>query len=276
MKPFPISHNDYLDWIILLASTSTKKEQEFLAFYQTVLTLANGDWIPENLEFKINGKVLTAHNVFAFDLVSATRDIKAGKYKKDSIDEVYIYHHTTVKSSILPPQENQPKPEDFLTFVQNYVANFTGDESVYYHKLPITEDVLFLLCNDEDGSCYKRIREELLPYLRYLDLSGVPFQNADIRGQDLSYTNISSLSLSEVYKRSANNTDLTGVVLAPEIIRSCDLSQSILNETYARVEVTSNKIKGMTYDSTVLLIDGQDRILPNTSPQKDVRIVLHL
>lgn len=280
-RKYPIFRNEFDNWMTLLATVSKKDKKLIVTFCRTALSLAKGRYLPDSyytIDIKVNGEVLTAKNVLTFDLSSATKNIKAKNFKRESEwgEGSYTFNYLDLKEEIESNEKKEPDIEGFIAFVKSYVDKIEDNETLYYHSLAITEDILFKLQSDETGEVYKKIRRELLPFLRFFDLSNISFQDVDIREEDLSYTNIKGLDISKTYKKSARGANLKGVVSDDKVISGCDMSDCILEECYAYIDVTTTKTEGMIYDAHVVFLDSEGHVLKNSVPKrKDNSIILH-
>lgn len=278
MNEHPVSHLEYLDWVVKIANLKTREKQVLEDFFRSILSLADPEWIIEFVVIEINGKKLCFDDLMEYDMKDAIRKFSDHDYK-DLIEGVITFPQEIPIKVIEKPKETRSKIKPKIdALIGQYVeqaknlkmsAILQGNEAFYYYQIPVTPEILFETV-EENGQTFKRIRASILPYLRFLDLSHIDFTDVCIQGIDLSYTNIENLDLSKVYLKDASFANLQRVNFRSKLISDAICKGTNLCETYSRIDIDSVDLEGALLDKTCLVFNSIGTIPQTRESSSDV------
>lgn len=273
MNSFPVLHSDYLNWVMRLSYCSDKERAKIEEFYHALLGVADPDWIPEFIIIEIDGKKMAFDSIKDYDLDDAIDKLKGLTHENLVDGEYYFTPHATLEDEIKANEGAIQENVKLLIKTAEALKNKDENETFYYHSIPVLDVTLFEYVTI-NGAVAKRIRSELLPYLRFMDLSKVDFCDADVRGLDLSYTNV-KLVLESLYLRSLRGTNLKGVMLGFEVIRGVDFTGANLEETHAVLDAGSVLLDDAITDDTCVIFNSAG-VFPKEGKEITVRQIIHL
>lgn len=264
---FPIYHSEYLSWIIGLSKLSKKDKERIIELYRRILSLiaSPDDIIIDNIRIFLDNQLFTFENIKDLDFAATFNQLSK-----------YPLIHVEKKSPVFSPGESKKSTEEsnkkpVLDYLKMLAAK--QDSKFFYHTVFITKEELLKKIETE-GMPHYIISEELLPYLRFLDLSNISFSNVDLRGVDLSYTNIRSIDFTSLYQNSLENTNLEGVALVGQELRNINADGANLQGTYLVIDLNTTSIDQTSLDGTNILLK-HDRIITNTRKRKKINALLH-
>ena len=156
-----------------------------------------------------------------------------------------------------------PAKEEVITRLQkvSQLANNGPYPEFYYYQIPITENELFDL-----NSGVKKVKEEYLPYLPFLDLSKINFSSVDFRNMNFADTNIEKVDFNTAYQHSIAGANFQNVNLFGKQLENIDARNTNLCGTYLAVNSDTVMLDGAKMDSSVLLL-ANDRVIANPERQ---------
>lgn len=258
----PILHSEYLDWTIHLATTSKKNKKNIYDFYRSVLSIIhkNEECIPEFLRIIVNGKAFTYDLALTLDLKSAIHSlnkIEPSVFQDERI--LCTLEPQTSKLDEIIKGEQEDASTNYLQLLEKIEAEASNVQYpfFYYHQIPIAKEILFEKHIDQNGQTYLKIRSEWMKYLRYLDLSQIVLEEVDIRGLDLSYTNIKGIKFETLYQRSIEGTNLNGVSLINHDIHDVCAVGANLQKTFCMIDIDTVNLDGAVIDDSVFFYSGK-------------------
>lgn len=270
---FPIYHSEYLNWVIGLAKVGEQKRKEIDTIYRRILGLiANPeDVLVDNIRIFINGKRFSLDLLEYLDLKKASKIID--DYPKIIVRKS-LSGYGKFKEEIISQENSVDENKSYLVKEMSlicYLKKLASQKNpqFFYHTVPITESELFVGDND-----YKKINEVLIPYLRFLDLSNVPFRNVDLRGVDLSLTNVTDIDFTTIYKNSLENTNLEGVILIGKELKNIVADGANLQGTYLTIDLDTTSISGCLLDGTNIILKN-GLVISNSRARKLSSSILH-
>ena len=156
-----------------------------------------------------------------------------------------------------------PAKEEVITRLQrvSQLANNGPYPEFYYYQIPITGDELFDL-----HSGVKKVKEEYLPYLPFLDLSKINFSSIDFRNMNFADTNIEKVDFHTAYQHSIAGANFQNVNLFGTQLENIDARGANLCGTYLAVNSDTVMLDGAKMDSSILLL-ANDRVIANPERQ---------
>lgn len=278
----PVYHSIYLNWVTGMTTLKEKEKQNIRDFVQAVYTLCDEEWPADLVRIFINDKYFDFDHCQTLDLKEATEAIKSKAFRtvieettRRTFSRQLLAEPVTLVSQTSKTEELVLSQFIDLLASLKKKAKVSENETFYYHSMPITASILFEQVA-QNGETFIAIRESLLPYLRFLDLSRISFEGVSIEGKDLSYTNIINLDINKVYRRRATGTNLEGVRLSTETIQNAVLDGANLKGAYPWIEITSTSMAGTEIDETATLLNGGS-IVKSAKPTKEenMQIFLH-
>lgn len=255
---YPIYHSDYITWMIGFAKLDAKKKKDIAAVYQKILGLIKNpdDILTDNIRIFINDLPFTLDTLKNLDIKSLLKEL-------DAYPQIIIGNNTKPDFFTSNPIKTTSLIDYLKALSQKENAEF------FYHTLPITSGELFASIED-----HLVINASLLPYLRFLDLSNIVFTNVDLRGLDLSLTNIRKIDFSTIYKNSLENTNLEGVNLIGSELKNINADGSNLQGTYLLIDLDTTSINDALLDGTNIILKN-GLIITNTRTRKRAYNILH-
>ena len=236
----PIFQSELVTWMSQLTRLNAKEKWKLEQIYRRILSLIDNpdDFISENLRIFINGQPFSCDVVKIFDFKRLMQELDA--YPPITVGQKRS--ETSVKSVVDESDRSSSLVKNLKILTQSNTPSF------FYYTVPVSlEDLL----REEDNHFV--IAENLLPFLRFLDLSSVDFQNVDLRGVDLSYTNISKIAFTLIYQNSLENTNLEGVNLAGQELKNVCADGANLIGTGLLIDLDSVSLEKTKFDGSVLL-----------------------
>lgn len=266
-RGFPIYQSEYLNWVVAFSTLPNKTKKAITSLYQEIIALiANpDDIILDNIRIFLDEKEFTIENIKDLDFANVLEKVKS----HDPITVKKVA--TNFNAPVLSQSEESAPNQSLLEHLKSLAAR--PDSQFFYHTVMISAQELFTSVF-VNGVPHYEIALPYLPYLRYLDLSKIPFAHIDLRGIDLSYTNITSIDFSSLFNNSIENTNLEGISLPNHELRNIAADGANLTGTYLIIDLDSTSIEGTILDKSNILI-SQNRILQNTRTRKPINIFLH-
>ena len=253
IRQFPILHSEYIQNIFDYADLSNKDRKLYDETKFALFQLVQID-VPDSLvEFFINSKKFSPALIQSISFQQLLEDINTNQIKT---------HITSQIPGVLEYEEEKvkiPANDEILSRIKrvNSLAKESSYPEFYYYQIPISEEELFIT---KQG--YKKIKEEYLPFLPYLDLSKIEFTNTDLRNIDFSDTNIESIDFTTAYQNSIAGSSFKNVLLLGKKLENMDATSADLCGTYLTINSDTVSLQDTKLDSSILLL-SQDQVIEN-------------
>jgi len=253
IRQFPILHSEYIQNIFDYTDLSSKDRKLYDETKFALFQLVQID-VPDSLvEFFIDGKKFSPALIQSISFQQLLEDINTNQIKThiaSQIPGVLEYEEEKVKI---------PANDEILSRIKrvNSLAKESSYPEFYYYQIPISEEELFIT---KQG--YKKIKEEYLPFLPYLDLSKIEFTNTDLRNIDFSDTNIESIDFTTAYQNSIAGSSFKNVLLLGKKLENMDATSADLCGTYLTINSDTVSLQDTKLDSSILLL-SQDQVIEN-------------
>ena len=253
IRQFPILHSEYIQNIFDYADLSNKDRKLYDETKFALFQLVQID-VPDSLvEFFIDGKKFSPALIQSISFQQLLEDINTNQIKTHIISQI---------PGILEYEEENvriPTNDEILSRIKrvNSLAKESSYPEFYYYQIPISEEELFIT---KQG--YKKIKEEYLPFLPYLDLSKIEFTNTDLRNIDFSDTNIESIDFTTAYQNSIAGSSFKNVQLLGKKLENIDATSADLCGTYLTINSDTVSLQDTKLDSSILLL-SQDQVIEN-------------
>lgn len=253
IRQFPILHSEYIQNIFDYTDLSSKDRKLYDETKFALFQLVQID-VPDSLvEFFIDGKKFSPALIQSISLQQLLEDINTNQIKT---------HITSQIPGVLEYEEEKvkiPANDEILSRIKrvNSLAKENSYPEFYYYQIPISEEELFIT---KQG--YKKIKEEYLPFLPYLDLSKIEFANIDLRNIDFSDTNIESIDFTTAYQNSIAGSSFKNVQLLGKKLENIDATSADLCGTYLTINSDTVSLQDTKLDSSILLL-SQDQVIEN-------------
>lgn len=253
IRQFPILHSEYIQNIFDYADLSNKDRKLYDETKFALFQLVQID-VPDSLvEFFIDGKKFSPALIQSISFQQLLEDINTNQIKTHIISQI---------PGILEYEEENvriPTNDEILSRIKrvNSLAKESSYPEFYYYQIPISEEELFIT---KQG--YKKIKEEYLPFLPYLDLSKIEFTNTDLRNIDFSDTNIESIDFTTAYQNSIAGSSFKNVLLLGKKLENMDATSADLCGTYLTINSDTVSLQDTKLDSSILLL-SQDQVIEN-------------
>lgn len=256
VREFPIFHSEYIQNVFDYADLTEKEKKLYQKVLNSLYQLAPSD-VPDALvEFFIDQQKFSPALIHSISFQQLLQNIESNQI------------HTHISSKIpgfLGEKSSSATTlnEELITRVQrvSQMANECQYPEFYYYQVPITEKDLFYFT---DG--VKKVKEEYLPYLPYLDLSKIDFSFVDFRNMDFSNTNIENVFFDTVYQHSIAGANFHHVPLLGKKLQNIDARNANLCGTYLTVDTDSVKLDDAQIDSSIILLSS-DKVIVNPEYQ---------
>ena len=253
IRQFPILHSEYIQNIFDYTDLSSKDRKLYDETKFALFQLVQID-VPDSLvEFFIDGKKFSPALIQSISFQQLLEDINTNQIKT---------HITSQIPGVLEYEEEKvkiPANDEILSRIKrvNSLAKESSYPEFYYYQIPISEEELF---TTKQG--YKKIKEEYLPFLPYLDLSKIEFTNTDLRNIDFSDTNIESIDFTTAYQNSIAGSSFKNVQLLGKKLENIDATSADLCGTYLTINSDTVSLQDTKLDSSILLL-SQDQVIEN-------------
>ena len=253
IRQFPILHSEYIQNIFDYTDLSSKDRKLYDETKFALFQLVQID-VPDSLvEFFIDGKKFSPALIQSISFQQLLEDINTNQIKTHIISQI---------PGILEYEEENvriPTNDEILSRIKrvNSLAKESSYPEFYYYQIPISEEELFIT---KQG--YKKIKEEYLPFLPYLDLSKIEFTNTDLRNIDFSDTNIESIDFTTAYQNSIAGSSFKNVLLLGKKLENMDATSADLCGTYLTINSDTVSLQDTKLDSSILLL-SQDQVIEN-------------
>lgn len=253
IRQFPILHSEYIQNIFDYTDLSSKDRKLYDETKFALFQLVQID-VPDSLvEFFIDGKKFSPALIQSISFQQLLEDINTNQIKT---------HITSQIPGVLEYEEEKvkiPANDEILSRIKrvNSLAKENSYPEFYYYQIPISEEELFIT---KQG--YKKIKEEYLPFLPYLDLSKIEFANIDLRNIDFSDTNIESIDFTTAYQNSIAGSSFKNVQLLGKKLENIDATSADLRGTYLTINSDTVSLQDTKLDSSILLL-SQDQVIEN-------------
>lgn len=253
IRQFPILHSEYIQNIFDYTDLSSKDRKLYDETKFALFQLVQID-VPDSLvEFFIDGKKFSPALIQSISLQQLLEDINTNQIKT---------HITSQIPGVLEYEEEKvkiPANDEILSRIKrvNSLAKENSYPEFYYYQIPISEEELFIT---KQG--YKKIKEEYLPFLPYLDLSKIEFANIDLRNIDFSDTNIENIDFTTSYQNSIAGSSFKNVQLLGKKLENIDATSADLCGTYLTINSDTVSLQDTKLDSSILLL-SQDQVIEN-------------
>ena len=253
IRQFPILHSEYIQNIFDYTDLSSKDRKLYDETKFALFQLVQID-VPDSLvEFFIDGKKFSPALIQSISFQQLLEDINTNQIKT---------HITSQIPGVLEYEEEKvkiPANDEILSRIKrvNSLAKENSYPEFYYYQIPISEEELFIT---KQG--YKKIKEEYLPFLPYLDLSKIEFANIDLRNIDFSDTNIENIDFTTAYQNSIAGSSFKNVQLLGKKLENIDATSADLCGTYLTINSDNVSLKDTKLDSSILLL-SQDQVIEN-------------
>lgn len=257
IKPFPIFHSEYIQNVFDYAGLSSDDKRLYDDAKFALLQLVTVDVPDDLIEFFIGDKKFSPSLVQSISFPKLLEDIKTNQIRT---------HISSETPGILDCEEESvtvPAKEEVITRLQrvSQLANNGPYPEFYYYQIPITGDELFDL-----HSGVKKVKEEYLPYLPFLDLSKINFSSIDFRNMNFADTNIEKVDFHTAYQHSIAGANFQNVNLFGKQLENIDARGANLCGTYLAVNSDTVMLDGAKMDSSILLL-ANDRVIANPERQ---------
>ena len=257
IKPFPIFHSEYIQNVFDYAGLSSDDKRLYDDAKFALLQLVTVDVPDDLIEFFIGDKKFSPSLVQSISFPKLLEDIKTNQIRT---------HISSETPGILDCEEESvtvPAKEEVITRLQrvSQLANNGPYPEFYYYQIPITGDELFDL-----HSGVKKVKEEYLPYLPFLDLSKINFSSIDFRNMNFADTNIEKVDFHTAYQHSIAGANFQNVNLFGTQLENIDARGANLCGTYLAVNSDTVMLDGAKMDSSILLL-ANDRVIANPERQ---------
>ena len=257
IKPFPIFHREYIQNVFDYAGLSSDDKRLYDDAKFALLQLVTVDVPDDLIEFFIGDKKFSPSLVQSISFPKLLEDIKTNQIRT---------HISSETPGILDCEEESvtvPAKEEVITRLQrvSQLANNGPYPEFYYYQIPITGDELFDL-----HSGVKKVKEEYLPYLPFLDLSKINFSSIDFRNMNFADTNIEKVDFHTAYQHSIAGANFQNVNLFGTQLENIDARGANLCGTYLAVNSDTVMLDGAKMDSSILLL-ANDRVIANPERQ---------
>lgn len=253
IRQFPILHSEYIQNIFDYTDLSSKDRKLYDETKFALFQLVQID-VPDSLvEFFIDSKKFSPALIQSISLQQLLEDINTNQIKT---------HITSQIPGVLEYEEEKvkiPANDEILSRIKrvNSLAKENSYPEFYYYQIPISEEELFIT---KQG--YKKIKEEYLPFLPYLDLSKIEFANIDLRNIDFSDTNIENIDFTTSYQNSIAGSSFKNVQLLGKKLENIDATSADLCGTYLTINSDTVSLQDTKLDSSILLL-SQDQVIEN-------------
>lgn len=253
IRQFPILHSEYIQNIFDYTDLSSKDKKLYDETKFALFQLVTVD-VPDSLiEFFINNKKFAPSLIQSISFQKLLEDIKTNQIRT---------HITSQIPGVLEYEEDKtklPANSEILSRIKrvNLLAKKSSYPEFYYYQIPISEEELFIT---KQG--YKKIKEEYLPFLPYLDLSKIEFANIDLRNIDFSDTNIENIDFTTSYQNSIAGSSFKNVQLLGKKLENIDATSADLCGTYLTINSDTVSLQDTKLDSSILLL-SQDQVIEN-------------
>lgn len=253
IRQFPILHSEYIQNIFDYTDLSSKDRKLYDETKFALFQLVQID-VPDSLvEFFIDGKKFSPALIQSISFQQLLEDINTNQIKT---------HITSQIPGVLEYEEEKvkiPANDEILSRIKrvNSLAKENSYPEFYYYQIPISEEELFIT---KQG--YKKIKEEYLPFLPYLDLSKIEFANIDLRNIDFSDTNIENIDFTTAYQNSIAGSSFKNVQLLGKKLENIDATSADLCGTYLTINSDTVSLQDTKLDSSILLL-SQDQVIEN-------------
>ena len=253
IKPFPIFHSEYIQNVFDYAGLSSDDKKLYDDAKFALLQLVTVDVPDDLIEFFIGDKKFSPSLVQSISFPKLLEDIKMNQIRTHISSEIPGILDCDEESIMIPAKE------EMINRIQrvSFLAKESAYPEFYYYQVPVSEEELFIRKQD-----YKKIKEEYLPFLPFLDLSKVEFANMDFRKIDFSNTNIEHIDFSTAYQNSIAGSSFKNVCLIGKQLENIDATSADLCGTYLTINSDTVSLKDTKLDSSILLL-SQGQVIEN-------------
>ena len=257
IKPFPIFHSEHIQNVFDYAGLSSDDKRLYDDAKFALLQLVTVDVPDDLIEFFIGDKKFSPSLVQSISFPKLLEDIKTNQIRT---------HISSETPGILDCEEESvtvPAKEEIINRIQriSFLAKKSAYPEFYYYQVPVSEEELFIR---KQG--YKKIKEEYLPFLPFLDLSKINFSSIDFRNMNFADTNIEKVDFHTAYQHSIAGANFQNVNLFGKQLENIDARGANLCGTYLAVNSDTVMLDGAKMDSSILLL-ANDRVIANPERQ---------
>ncbi len=256
VRQFPIFHSEYIQNVFDYYTLTDKEKKLYQKVQDALYRLTTVDVPDDLLEFFIDQKKFSPSLIHSISFQQLLKNIESNQVRTQISSQIPDFLDDSIAVCV-------PAKEEVITRLQrvSQLANNGPYPEFYYYQIPISEEELF---TTKQG--YKKIKEEYLPFLPYLDLSKIEFTNTDLRNIDFSDTNIEHIDFPTAYQHSITGANFQNVNLFGKQLENIDARGANLCGTYLAVNSDSVMLDGAKMDSSILLL-ANDRVIANPERQ---------
>lgn len=256
VRQFPIFHSEYIQNVFDYAALTDKEKKLYQKVQNALYRLTTVDVPDDLLEFFVDQKKFSPSLIHSISFQQLLKNIESNQVRTQISSQIPDF----LDDSLLV---HVPAKEEVITRLQkvSQLANYGPYPEFYYYQIPITENELFDL-----NSGVKKVKEEYLPYLPFLDLSKINFSSVDFRNMNFADTNIEKVDFNTAYQHSIAGANFQNVNLFGKQLENIDARNTNLCGTYLTVNSDTVMLDGAKMDSSVLLL-ANDRVIANPERQ---------
>lgn len=256
IRQFPIFHSEYIQNVVDYAELTSKEKRMYQKVLSALYQLTTVDVPDELVEFFIDHKKFSPSLIHSMSFQQLLKDIESNRVHTVVSSQISDFLDETSPAHI-------PANKEIISRLHRVLqlANNCSYKEFYYYQIPITESELFNV-----NSGIKKIKEEYLPYLPFLDLRRIHFSNVDFRNINFADTNIEKVDFDTAYQHSIAGANFQNVNLVGKQLENIDATDANLCGTYLAINSDTVMLDGTKMDSSVLLLSN-DRVIANPIQQ---------
>lgn len=256
VRQFPIFHSEYIQNVFDYYTLTDKEKKLYQKVQDALYRLTTVDVPDDLLEFFIDQKKFSPSLIHSISFQQLLKNIESNQVRTQISSQIPDFLDDSIAVCA-------PAKEEVITRLQrvSQLANNGPYPEFYYYQIPITGDELFDL-----HSGVKKVKEEYLPYLPFLDLSKINFSSIDFRNMNFADTNIEKVDFHTAYQHSIAGANFQNVNLFGKQLENIDARGANLCGTYLAVNSDTVVLDGAKMDSSILLL-ANDRVIANPERQ---------
>ena len=256
VRQFPIFHSEYIQNVFDYYTLTDKEKKLYQKVQDALYRLTTVDVPDDLLEFFIDQKKFSPSLIHSISFQQLLKNIESNQVRTQISSQIPDFLDDSIAVCA-------PAKEEVITRLQrvSQLANNGPYPEFYYYQIPITGDELFDL-----HSGVKKVKEEYLPYLPFLDLSKINFSSIDFRNMNFADTNIEKVDFHTAYQHSIAGANFQNVNLFGKQLENIDARGANLCGTYLAVNSDTVMLDGAKMDSSILLL-ANDRVIANPERQ---------
>lgn len=256
IRQFPIFHSEHIQNVFDYAALTSKEKKMYQKVKDALYQLTTLD-VPDDLvEFFVDHKKFSPSLIHSISFQQLLKNIESNRVQTIISSQSPDFSDDTSRTHTAANKEIISRLHRVLQLASN-----CSYPEFYYYQIPITENELFDL-----NSRVRKVKEEYLPYLPFLDLSKINFYNFDFRNINFADTNIENIDFNTAYQNSIAGANFQNVNLLGKQLENIDARDTNLCGTYLSVNTDNVMLDGAKMDSSVLLL-ANDRVIANPGHQ---------